>query len=156
MESVMSVGELNRVAEVDLVYRNFIKPSQRPQVTAADVAYKYFLQSWNSDRIEFVEEFKLMLLNRSGRVLGILSVSTGGVSGTIADPKIIFAAALKANASALILAHNHPSGNLQPSQADIGLTRKIAAGGQLLEISVNDHLIITSEGYYSFAEEGLL
>ena len=78
------------------------------------------------------------------------------MTGTVADPKLIFVAALKSGATGVLLAHNHPSGNLTPSQADIDLTRKIKEGGKLLEIQLLDHLIITSEGYYSFADEGLL
>ena len=97
-----------------------------------------------------------MLLNRGNRVLGILDVSTGGFAGTIADPKVIFSTALKCCASSLVLAHNHPSGNLKPSQADINLTRKLKDGGALLDISVLDHLIVTSDSYLSFADEGLL
>ena len=78
------------------------------------------------------------------------------MSGEVADPKVIFAAAIKSAASSIILAHNHPSGNLRPSSADISLTRKIKAGGELLDIAVSDHLIISREGYYSFADEGLM
>ena len=83
-------------------------------------------------------------------------ISLGGTAGTIADPKIIFAAAIKSNACGIILLHNHPSGNLKPSQQDLDLTRKIKAGGQILDIGVMDHLIITSEGYFSFVDEGLM
>jgi DNA repair protein RadC len=97
-----------------------------------------------------------MFTNRANKVLGIFELSTGGVSGTVADPKLIFAAALKVAASGLILSHNHPSGNLQPSQADIDLTRKIKEAGKLLEIQLLDHIILTTEGYYSFADEGLI
>ncbi|MDZ7650383.1 MAG: JAB domain-containing protein [Cytophagales bacterium] len=97
-----------------------------------------------------------MLTNRANKVLGIFELSTGGVSGTVADPKLIFAAALKGAASGMILAHNHPSGNLQPSQADLDLTKKIREAGKLLEIQLLDHVIVTSEGYYSFADEGLI
>ena len=92
-----------------------------------------------------------MLLNRANKVLGIFEVSSGGSTGTVADPKLVFAAAIKANACGIILAHNHPSGNLQPSQADIDLTKKMKEGGKLLEIQILDHVIITTEGYYSFA-----
>ncbi|MBL7870526.1 MAG: JAB domain-containing protein, partial [Cyclobacteriaceae bacterium] len=99
---------------------------------------------------------KVMLTNRANKVLGIFEVSTGGISGTVADPKLIFAAAIKAAASGIILSHNHPSGNLQPSQADIDLTRKIKEAGRFLEIQLLDHIIITTEGYYSFADEGLI
>ena len=83
-------------------------------------------------------------------------MSTGGVSGTVADPKLIFAAAIKANACGIILAHNHPSGNLHPSQADIDLTKKMKEGGKLLEIQLLDHVIVTTEGYSSLADEGFI
>ena len=90
------------------------------------------------------------------KALGIFEVSTGGVTGTVADPKIISVAALKANACNIIISHNHPSGNLQPSKADIEITEKIKMAGQLLEIKLFDHIIVSSEGYYSFADEGLI
>ena len=115
-----------------------------------------FLENWDKDKLEFVEQFKILLLNRANKVLGIFEVSTGGVSGTVADPKLVFAAAIKANASAMILAHNHPSGQVKPSQADIDLTKKLVGGGKLLEIPVLDHIIVTGEECYSFADEGLL
>ncbi|RYY22608.1 MAG: DNA repair protein, partial [Sphingobacteriaceae bacterium] len=98
----------------------------------------------------------VMLLNRANRVLGVYLVSSGGVAGTICDPKLVFQAALKANASTLILAHNHPSGNLNPSEADIKLTRKLVEAGKLLELPVCDHLILSEEGYLSMADEGLM
>jgi DNA repair protein RadC len=145
-----------RVAEVKLSYRNRVKPSERPQVTCSADSYKVLKDSWDKSKIEFVEQFKVLLLNRANRVLGIYELSTGGVAGTVADPKLVFVAALKACASGIILSHNHPSGNLKPSQADLQLTTKIKQGGELLDISVLDHLILTSEGYYSLADEGLL
>ena len=98
----------------------------------------------------------MLLLNRANKVLGIVEISKGGTAGTVVDPKIVFAAAIKTNCSAIILAHNHPSGNLRPSDQDIRLTRKLKECGNLLEINVWDHLIITREGYLSFADEGLL
>ncbi len=103
-----------------------------------------------------VEQFKIMFLNKANKVLGIFDVSTGGISGPIADPRVIFAAALKANCCAIIISHNHPSGNLKPSRQDEELTQKIKSGGQLLEIQLLDQIIVTAEGYYSFADEGLL
>lgn len=102
------------------------------------------------------EEFWLLLLNRANEVLRPVQVSAGGVSGTVADPKIIFKQALEYLASAMILVHNHPSGNLTPSQADKDLTRKLKDAGRLLDIPVLDHLIFTDNGYLSFADEGLL
>jgi DNA repair protein RadC len=144
------------VAEIQLSYKSKVKPSQRPKITSSKEACDILLENWDEEKLEFVEQFKVLLLNRASKVLGIYEASTGGVSGTVADPKLIFAAAIKTNASAIILAHNHPSGQLKPSDADIKLTKKLKDGGQYLEISVLDHVIVTSEGYYSFADEGLL
>jgi DNA repair protein RadC len=111
---------------------------------------------WKDDLLELQEEFKIMLLNRYDKVIGMFTVSSGGIAGTVADPKLIFGCALKAAASGIVLAHNHPSGALKPSQADIELTKKLTDGGQLLDIQVLDHFILTNEAYYSFADEGLL
>jgi DNA repair protein RadC len=102
------------------------------------------------------EEFWLMLISRSSKVLAKELVSKGGLSGTVADPKIIFHMALQHQASAIIMVHNHPSGNLKPSREDLVLTKKIADAGRLLDINVLDHLIITDSGYFSFGDEGLL
>jgi DNA repair protein RadC len=142
-----------QVAEIQLTYRSGVKPSLRPKITGSKDAYNVLLENWDDSKIEFVEQFKVLLLNRANKVLGIFEVSSGSATGTVADPKLIFAAAIKANACGIILAHNHPSGNLQPSQADIDLTRRMKEGGKLLEIQVLDHLVLTCEGYYSFADE---
>ncbi|MFD1257471.1 DNA repair protein RadC [Mucilaginibacter terrae] len=102
------------------------------------------------------EEFWILLLSRSCKIIAKELISKGGLSGTVADPKIIFHIALQHQASSIILAHNHPSGNLKPSQQDIDLTRKIHAAGRILDIGVLDHLIITDGGFFSFADEELL
>jgi DNA repair protein RadC len=102
------------------------------------------------------EEFWVLLLNRANRVTKKKQISLGGVAGTVADPKIIFKLALEELASGIILAHNHPSGNLTPSQADTDLTKKLREGGKLLDVQVLDHLIIAGKKYFSFADEGLL
>jgi DNA repair protein RadC len=102
------------------------------------------------------EEFWVVLLNRANLVIKKHPVSSGGVSGTIADPKMIFKSALENLASGIILVHNHPSGNLRPSEADIALTRKLKSAGAFLEIPVLDHLIFANAGYFSFADEGQL
>ena len=151
-----NVKSLLEVAEILLTYKSNVKPSLRPKVSASRDAYNIFLENWDSTRIELVEQFKVLLLNRAQKALGIFEVSTGSSTGTIAEPKMIFASAIKANASSIIIAHNHPSGNLVASQADIALTRKIKEGGKLLEIHLLDHLIITTESYFSFADEGML
>jgi DNA repair protein RadC len=156
MEQLMNLSVLNIVAEVELVYKNKVKPSERPMVKSSKEGYELLLQTWDENKIEFVEQFKVVLMNRAQRVLGIYELSTGGVAGTVADPKLVFTAALKANACNIILSHNHPSGNLKPSRADEELTKKIREAGTYLDVKVLDHIIVTSEGYYSFADEGLL
>lgn len=102
------------------------------------------------------EAFWIVLLNRANRVIKKHQISQGGVAGTVADPKIIFKIALEELASAVVLAHNHPSGNLTASQADIDLTKKLKESGKLLEIQVIDHLIIAGNKYMSFSDEGLM
>ncbi|MEJ7829317.1 MAG: JAB domain-containing protein, partial [Segetibacter sp.] len=118
MESIMNVSALYEVAEVELIYRSKVKASNRPQITSSKEAYQVFLKAWDENKIEFVEQFKVLFLNKANKVLGIYDVSTGGVSGTVADPKVIFVAALKANCTGIIISHNHPSGNLKPSRQD--------------------------------------
>jgi DNA repair protein RadC len=102
------------------------------------------------------ESFWILLLNRANRMIRKVSISEGGIAGTVADPKKIFKIALDQNATAIILCHNHPSGNIQPSEADIRLTKKMKEAGLLLDLPILDHLIISSNGYFSFADEGML
>lgn len=145
-----------QIAEVELVYRTKVKAHDRPLITSASDAYGHLLQCWNPNTIELIEEAKLLLLNRANRVLGIYNLSRGGTAGTLMDPKVVFVAALKAAASGIILCHNHPSQSLKPSEHDSRITEQLKQGGTLLDIKVLDHLIICSEGYYSFTDEGLL
>ncbi len=102
------------------------------------------------------EEFWLMLLSRANVVLEKIKISSGGVAGTVADARLIFKSAIQRLASGIILVHNHPSGNLKPSQQDISLTKKLKGAGELLDIAVLDHVIVADSGYYSFADEGML
>ncbi|MES3016167.1 MAG: JAB domain-containing protein [Bacteroidota bacterium] len=145
-----------KVSEVQLSYKTTVKASERPKINTSEEAYRVLKANWNLEIIEFIEEFKILLLNRANRVLGIVPISVGGTAGTIADPKIIYVAALKANAASIILVHNHPSGNLKPSQADLDLTRKMKEAGKYLDLPVVDHIILTKESYLSFADEGLM
>jgi DNA repair protein RadC len=106
---------------------------------------------------EQTEEYMLMLLNRSNKVLGISSLSKGGTTGTVVDVKLLLQYTIKVNANAIILCHNHPSGNLQPSEADMTITRKVKDATKLIDIQLLDHLRIIPEGrYYSQGDEGLL
>jgi DNA repair protein RadC len=156
METKLNPQGLYNVAEVELIYKSKVKASQRPQICSSKDAYNLLLELWDDDKIEFVEQFKVLFLNKANRVLGAYEVSTGGISGTVADPRVIFVAALKANCCAIIVSHNHPSGNLKPSRQDEELTQKIKQAGQLLDIKLLDHVIITDEAYFSFADEGLV
>lgn len=108
------------------------------------------------DDREYNESFWIMFLNRRNKVIGYQMVSSGGVAGTVVDPKMIFQAALLSNAASIILSHNHPSGDTKPSDADIKLTKKLSEAGKLLEIIVLDHVIISKTQYYSFADEGMM
>ncbi|MCB0756562.1 MAG: DNA repair protein RadC [Flavobacteriales bacterium] len=101
------------------------------------------------------EEFWVIFLNRANAVIGKQNISKGGVSGTVVDPKVVFKMAVQFPASGIILAHNHPSGNLKPSQADHQLTRKLKEAGKALDIPVLDHLIIGERDYFSFVDEGV-
>lgn len=151
----MKNARLWQVSEVKISYLNKLQAADRPRITSSRDAENILRANW-SDDMELLEEFLVLFLNKANQVTGLFRASRGGTSGTVVDVKIIFAAALKALASGIIVAHNHPSGNLQPSQADIDLTRKIRKAGEVLDIPVLDHLILSSNGYYSFADEGVL
>lgn len=123
------------------------------KITSSDIAYQEilpFLQDLS------VEEFWIILVDRANQILLKERISIGGVSSTLVDPKMLFKVAIENLASGIILVHNHPSGNLKPSQADIKLTQKIADGAKLMDISILDHLIVTDHGYFSFADEDLM
>lgn len=127
------------------------------QVTSSQDVFNILMAIWEQDLIAYREAFVVLLLNRANKAMGYRWISHGGTSGTVVDVRHIFALALKCNATSVIIAHNHPSGNLQPSQADIDLTRKIKQGGELIDILVLDHIIVTPDHrYFSFADEGLL
>jgi DNA repair protein RadC len=145
----------NQFAEIQISYSSKVPRSELRKITSSKDAYDIALNIWPAS-IEHRECFVILLLNRANKVLGYSVISTGGLSGTVADPKVIFQVALKANASSLLLMHNHPSGNLQPSDADLKLTRKLKSAGDLLDLPVIDHLIVTDDRYYSFADEGSL
>jgi DNA repair protein RadC len=158
METTLSLETLNNVSEIEVVYKRKVnvKLSDRPVIKSSADCYSIFKHYWDDNKIELQEEFKVLFLNRSNRVLHLFAVSTGGMTGTVADPRIILAAALKLGACGMVLAHNHPSGSTKPSKADEDLTKKIKYAAQFHDITILDHVIITSEAYLSFADEGLL
>lgn len=133
--------------------RQLSSPKERPQIGCSRDAFELLapiIQDLGH------EEFWILLLNRSNRVIAREQISRGGVAGTVVDAKMIFKKALEVLASSIILCHNHPSGNLKPSQADLAITKKLKKAGESLEISVLDHLIISELGYFSFADEALM
>lgn len=156
MEKEMNKLEWFELEEVELVYKSRVKASARPVITSSADISGILKQLWNPGKIELVEQFKVLFLNRSNRILGVLDASSGGITGTVADPRIILCAAVKCCAVNIILAHNHPSGSLRPSRADEQLTVKIREAARWFDITVLDHIIISTEGYFSFADEGLL
>jgi DNA repair protein RadC len=123
-------------------------------ITGSDIAGRCFSESWED--VEYIERFKVMLLNRANRVKGIITVGMGGTAACAVDSKIILQAALLSNSNGIIIAHNHPSGNLTPSEADKQITNTIKQACKFQDIALLDHLIITENGYYSFADDGLL
>lgn len=156
MEALNQVKDLYQVAEITLGYHPKVKSNQRPKVGCSRQVYEVLYEFWDKDTLELAEHFQVMLLNRANRVLGICTVSKGGTAGTVVDAKLVFATALKGAAQSIIISHNHPSGNLLPSEQDKRLTANLVKIGSALDLPVLDHVIVTTEGYYSFADEGEL
>ena len=144
-----------KMAEIEIHYKPKVSLRRLPSVSCSQDTVEYLRSVW-SPHIDRVEEFMVLCLNRANKVLGFSRIGQGGISGTVADPKIIFQVALKANASSIILAHNHPSGNCKPSTNDVELTKKIQSAGKFLDLTVLDHIILTSDGYLSFADTGFI
>lgn len=147
----------NKVNEIIVSYKEKQAISKAPTITSSLVAGKLLYESWDKDTISLKETFKVLLLNNSNKVKGIYELSQGGITGTLVDLRVLYAVILKSLSVAVILAHNHPSGKLTPSEADKHLTRKIVKAGNYFDVKVLDHLIVVPNGaYYSFADNGLL
>ena len=144
------------LSEIKLSYMPRFKLSDRPIVKDSRTAYEILLQHWDAGKMLLLEEFKIILLNNASRVLGIVNIAQGGITSVSVDLQIMFATTLKANASSIIMAHNHPSGTLKPSTQDILLTDKVRAAASIFGIRILDHLIITPESYFSFLDDGLM
>jgi DNA repair protein RadC len=143
------------LAEVKVSYIK--KFSERQIISNSRTAFDFLYGLYDKNTIGLKEDFFILLLNRANILLGWFKLSSGGTNGTVADPKLIYILALKTNSSSIIMCHNHPSGNLQPSTTDILLTKKVKDAGSLLEISLFDHLIVSPDGmYFSLADEGLV
>ena len=145
---------LSNIAEIQITYSTRVKPSERSRITCSLDAVKILRQVFPG--IEHREYFFVMLLNRGNQVLGYYEVSRGGIAGTLVDVRLIMQAVLKANASSIILAHNHPSGTKEISDADNRITQKIKSACSLLDITLLDHIVLTVNDFVSMAEDGLL
>ena len=156
LQKIKGIGEakaISIVSALELGRRRPIEAPKKPKITGSQDAYELM----KPELMDLQHEtFWVLLLNRAHQVIKKQVISSGGVSGTVADPKIIFKHALDHLSSALILIHNHPSGNLKPSEADIKLTYKLKQSGELLEVPVLDHIIFTDRDYFSFADQGIL
>ena len=146
---------MNTLKEIKVTYRNNVKYADRPKIITSKDADIYLRTLWTND-MDFCESFYLLCLNRSNRVIGWRKMSQGGLGGCVVDVQQIIAIALKTNSAGIYISHNHPSGNLKPSPQDIQLTRKIKEAGRFFDIQLLDHAILTSESYYSFADEGMM
>jgi DNA repair protein RadC len=144
-----------QVSEIEISYKPLIKPSEMAKISCSSDAEKIFRSIWGNS-INYRESFYALYLNRANKVLGYQLISLGGICGTVVDVRCICQAALKASCSSIILAHNHPSGTNEPSDADIKITRKLKEAGSILDIALLDHLILMPEGYTSLADEGMV
>lgn len=141
---------MNTLNEIQVSYQT--DNIEKQTIINSNTAFKIFLDFWNISTIELLEEFNVMYLNQANKVLGLYNLSKGGINQCTVDIRHIYSIALKVNASAIIVAHNHPSGNLNPSAEDRKITSQIAAAGEILNIKLLDHLIITKHDYYSLVE----
>ena|SRR5690606_29119948 len=143
-----------KISEISVSYSS--NSGDRLKISNSKQSYDVLRACWSDSTIELQEEFKILMLNRANQILGVYPLSKGGVSATVVDAKLVFSVALKCNASSIIIAHNHPSGNLNPSEVDKSLTQKLKSGGQFLDITLLDHLIMTKDSFYSFSDNGLI
>jgi DNA repair protein RadC len=144
--------------KIKVTYDKIVKKTDLFKITNSNDAFLVFSEQklFDADTFDWIEEMLLLCLNRANRVIGYYKMSKGGFSGTVADPKVIFTTALNCGASSVIVAHNHPSGNLQPSEADIKFSKNVLAAGKFLEITLMDSLILSDSNYKSLADEGYL
>ena len=147
----------SKVNEIRISYREKLSVALAPVIKSSEDAANIIYKNWDIDTIGLHESFKVLLLNNSNKIKGIYQLSFGGITGTLVDIRILFAIILKTLSVGVILAHNHPSGKLKPSEQDKQLTEKIKKASKLFDVKVLDHLIIAPDGnYYSFADEGIL
>jgi DNA repair protein RadC len=142
--------------KVKVTYSKYVPKDQRTTIKTSVEAANVAKELFNKNTISWVEEMYAVYLSRANDVIGTYLISKGGTAGTVCDPKVVFTTALNCNAHGVILTHNHPSGNLNPSLADKEITNKVKEAALLLDMKLVDHIIVTEDGYYSFADEGII
>ena len=145
-----------KVSEVELIYKKKQSTANAKKIDSSKIAFDILISLWDKNKIDYVEHFYALYLNRANKVIGSILLSTGGCVGTIVDVKVLIQGALLSNAQAIVIAHNHPSGSLIPSNSDLDITSRIKTACNYFEISLLDHLIIADNDYYSFKDEGRL
>ncbi len=147
----------SQINEIKISYKQGLKSSKWQKINSSKSAAQLLFEHWDKDTIGIQESFKVVLLNNSNKIKGVYQLSQGGITATLIDLRILFAVVLKSLSVAIILTHNHPSGKLEPSDADKSLTNKIKEASKLFDIKVLDHLILAPNGnYYSFADNGIM
>lgn len=156
-ESMKRKAFPSKLREIKVSYCSNLPPvKDRVQIRSSKDAFEVLMANWDENLIEYREEFKVLYLNRANHVLGLNTYSIGSAAGTLVCTRQILAVALKSNSSGIILSHNHPSGNSSPSSADRDITKRMKQAAEYMELSLLDHIIITKDSYYSFADEGEL
>lgn len=148
---------MQQVCELTVTYKPRVKAADRYVIRSSVDAYSLLIQAaFDTETLEYKEYVKLVLLNNANKVLGIATISEGGMDSTTVDVRLILQTALLAHATAIILAHNHPSGGLKPSGRDDFMTQQVRKAAAMVDIVLHDHIIVTREGYYSYKDEGKL
>lgn len=145
-----------KVSEVELIYKKKESTANAKKIDTSKIAFDILFSLWDKNKIDYVEHFYALYLNRANKVIGSILLSTGGCVGTVVDVKVLIQGAILSNAQGIIIAHNHPSGSLIPSNSDLDITSRIKTACNYFEISLLDHLIIAENQYYSFKDEGRL
>lgn len=144
------------IGEVFLGYKTKVKVKDALVISNSELSTQLFREVWDSSQLTLRESFKAVFLNTSNRAVNFYSLSDGGVSGTVVDTRLLLQAAILSNASSIIICHNHPSGNLNPSEADRKVTKKVKEAALLFDIMLLDHIILTEDDYFSFADSGMM
>ena len=146
---------MNTISEIEVAYRPLSTTILNP-ITQSKDAYELIIREWDDNILEMIEEVKVIFLNRTNKQIGIYNLANGGITGCVVDIRIILSVALKTLATGVILVHNHPSGNLNPSSEDRKITNELQKACEIMNITLLDHLIVTRKGFFSFADANLI